>query len=133
MEWNSADLRHDVDPRSRLDEVCDVAIDQPFPEEGSFGKAAFVVPGHQWVTTPWTAEEAKEGKRDTATSSTHLELANMLESVLFFAKSKQKVLCITDNLGAYSIAKERYSKTANDKLIERIQEFDVAPLHRSLC
>ena len=111
---------------------CDAAIDLPFPKAGSFGKGAFVLPAGKWVSSPWTEEEAEEGRRELSTSSTHLELTNMLESVLFFASEKQKILCVSDNDAAVQIANNRYSKTANKKLIERIQEFDVACLQRSL-
>jgi hypothetical protein len=112
--------------------ICDVAIDIPFPKAGSFGKGAYTMPEGKWVASPWTTEEAEEGKRELSTSSTHLELANMLESVVYFAKSKQKVLCITDNLSSFIIARDRYSKVANSRLIERIQEFDLECLRRNL-
>ena len=92
------------------------------------------MPTREWVSSPWTQEEADEGKRLglVATSSTYLELVNMLESVLILAKQKQKILCVSDNKAAVQIATDRYTKIESDKLIHRIQEFDLACLRRCL-
>ena len=50
----------------------------------------------------------------------------MLEAVLFFAGTEQKVLCICDNKAAVRIATARYSETANRHMEQRLNDFDVA-------
>ncbi len=64
--------------------------------------------------------------------SAHMELINMLEAVLRFAKTTQKVLCYCDSKSAVKIAQARYSATANRDIENSLREFDVACCQRNL-
>src|SRR5689334_18261547 len=78
-----------------LDIYCDAAIDKPFTGASSFGKGAFALQSKKGISSPWNKEETEEGKRESAESSTHLELITMLDSILLLAREKQKILCIS--------------------------------------
>jgi len=70
--------------------------------------------------------------RKTAHSTAHLELINMLEAVLLFSATAQKVLCFCDNKAAVAIARARYSETANADIEDKLRVFDVACCQRNL-
>lgn len=103
---------------------CDVAIGDD-PKAGAYGKGGFALPSMKWFTTPWTNDELCEAMREKKHSSTHLEVLNMLEAVLFFASEKQRVLCVNDNTSAVRIATARYSASANIALKKRLNDFDL--------
>lgn len=110
---------------------CDVAIGDT-PKAGGYGKGGFALPSKKWFTAPWTEAELKEAMREKKHSSTHLEVLNMLEAVLFFTSRKQRVLCINDNTSAVRIAIARYSASANDFLKKRLNEFDLECCERDI-
>ncbi len=110
---------------------CDIAKDKD-PRAGSFGKSAFAIPRVQYFSEKWTSHELEAAMRKTAHSTAHLELLNMLNAVLRFAGTAQKVLCFCDNKAAVAIAKARYSETANSDIEKRLKEFDVACCERNL-
>lgn len=110
---------------------CDVAKDST-PLPGSFGKGAFSLPQLKYYSEPWTEQELKEAMREKTQSTTHLELLNMLNAVLRFSDKAQKVLCYCDNKAAVTIARARYSETANLAMEARLREFDVACCERNL-
>jgi hypothetical protein len=88
----------DADVIVYADAACDAT---PLP--GSFGKGSFSLKSLRTRSDRWTESELKEAKREKKHSSTHLELLNMLESVLFFSETKQKVLCYGDNSAAIKL------------------------------
>ncbi len=110
---------------------CDVAIGDA-PKAGAYGKGGFALPSMRWFTTPWSGSELSEAMREKKHSSTHLEILNMLEAVLFFASEKQRVLCINDNTSAVRIATARYSASANIFLKKRLNEFDLKCCERDI-
>ena len=110
---------------------CDIAKEVP-PAPGSYGKGAFCLPSGLWTSTPWKVEELSEAMRKKSHSTPHLELMNMLESVLKFASTKQRVLCYCDCDPAVRIAIARYSETANKYVIQRLREFDAQCCIRDL-
>lgn len=117
--------------KADLTVYCDIAKDKT-PEVGSFGKGAFCIPYSLWFSETWTSEELEGAMRKTAHSTAHLELINMLDAVLRFATTTQKVLCYCDNKAAVAIARARYSETANSDIEERLRRFDVACCERNL-
>ncbi len=122
--WNSATPHITV--------FCDVAVaPEPVPIN-SFGKGAFVLPSREWYSTPWSEKELAVTMREKKHSSTHMELINMLEAVLHFAKTTQKVLYYCDSKSAVKIAQARYSATANRDIENLLREFDVACCQRNL-
>lgn len=110
---------------------CDVAIGDN-PKAGTYGKGGFVLPSMKWFSSKWTDNELKEAMREKKHSSTHLEVLNMLEAVLFFASEKQRVLCINDNTSAVRIATARYSASANTFLKKRLNDFDLECCERNI-
>jgi hypothetical protein len=110
---------------------CDIAKDKT-PAPGSFGKGAFSFPRFQCYSDKWTSQELDSAMRKSAHSTAHLELINMLEAVLRFAGTTQKVLCFCDNKAAVAIARARYSETANEDIESRLRDFDVACCQRNL-
>ena len=111
---------------------CDAALDDEPALPGSYGKGAIAVPGGVTRSVAWTASELAESMREVKHSSTHLELVNMLESVLVLADQQQKVLCVCDNAAAVKIARARYSESANEHMESRLRMFDVACCQRDL-
>ena len=111
---------------------CDVAIISEPVQVNSFGKGAFALPSKEWYSTPWSEKELTVTMREKKHSSTHLELINMLEAVLYFAKASQKVLCYCDSKSAFNIAHARYSATANKDIEDLLRKFDVACCQRNL-
>ncbi len=111
---------------------CDIAKDKT-PEVGSYGKGAFSIPSLLWFSEKWTSDELEVTMRKKAHSTAHLELLNMLNAVLRFATTTQKVVCYCDNKAAVAIAKARYSETANSDIEERLRRFDVACCERNLA
>ena len=110
---------------------CDIAKDK-VPQVGSYGKGAFCIPKLSWFSETWTSTELDGAMRKTTHSTAHLELINMLDAVLRFAATTQKVLCYCDNKAAVAIARARYSETANADIEERLRKFDVACCEHNL-
>jgi len=65
-------------------------------------------------------------------STTHLELLNMLVSVLCFSSREQKIMCYCDNKAAVEIAKARYSAVSNLAMEQLLHTFDIECLRRDL-
>ena len=133
--WNGVARIFDrnwMDGKADLVIYCDAALDDEPALPGSYGKGAIAVPGGKTRSVAWTASELAESMRESKHSSTHLELLNMLESVLVMADQKQKVLCICDNAAAVRIARARYSESANQRMEERLRWFDVTCCQRDL-
>lgn len=110
---------------------CDIALEE-VPKAGSFGKGALVLQSETFFSEPWEEGELKEAKRAKKHSTAHLELINMLDSVLRFGKETQKILCKCDSRAAVRIATARYSATANRDIERRLHEFDVECCRRDL-
>jgi len=77
-----------------MSQCSDVAITSEPVQVNSFGKRAFALPSRERYSTPWSEKELKVTVREKKHSSTHLELINMLEAVLHFAKASQKFYVI---------------------------------------
>ena len=82
---------------------CDIALGEEPVRAGTYGQGAFTLPSKKWFSKPWTGEILAEAMREEKHSSTHLELLNMLEAVLFFATDTQRVLCVCDSKSAVRI------------------------------
>ena len=133
--WNGVARIFDrnwVDGKADVTVYCDAALEGEPALPGSYGKGAIAVPGGETRSLVWTASELAESMRESKHSSTHLELLNMLESVLVLAAHEQKVLCVCDNAAAVRIARARYSETANPSMEERLRQFDVMCCQRNL-
>ena len=111
---------------------CDIALEEAPATEGSFGKGTYILPTGDYAFAKWTKQELAEAFRKTRQSTTHLELANMLISVLSFASKEQKVLCICDNRPAVDIAKARYAAKENPAIEELLHIFDIECTKRDL-
>ena len=98
-----------------------------FLREGSFLFTLRIVDFHSLESRGVIGGYEKESH-----STPHLELMNMLESVLKVASTKQRVLCYCDCDPAVRIAIARYSETANKYVIQRLREFDAQCCIRDL-
>lgn len=135
QRWNGEARIYDkawTDDKPDISIYCDIALDSEPVKAGTYGKGAFTLPSRKWFSSPWTEEDLSEAMREKKHSSTHLELLNMLEAVLFFAEKEQRVLCVCDSKSAVRIAKARYSATANRQLEQRLRDFDIECCKRDL-
>ena len=110
---------------------CDIALG-PAPKQGSFGKGTYMLPSGNYAFSEFEDIDLYEAKRTLKHSTTHLELSNMLFSILYFASKEQKILCVCDNKAAVGIAKARYSAKANPAMEQLLHRFDIECLRRDL-
>jgi len=110
---------------------CDIAL----PEHavaGSFGKGTFLFPSGNYAFSKYEQVDLDEAWREKKHSTAHLELLNMLVSVLSFSSKEQKIMCFCDNKAAIKIAKARYSAVNNLAMERLLQIFDIECLKRNL-
>lgn len=112
---------------------CDIALpDTAGAVAGSYGKGTFLLPSGNYAFSQYEQEDLKEAWREKKHSTTHLELFNMIISVLCFSSKEQKIMCFCDNKAAVEIAKARYSAVNNLAMEQLLCNFDTACLERGL-